>query len=183
MKGRKILGHLFDYTLATHFVGNKTNFAKGLGLPKSEIYRMRRLLTKGGISGVAAERLLAFYWRKRLSLDEVVHNFKAPTIIPPRMDDHEFVALMDAGEPKGIAECREYMREFGRENDSEHRIMSLAYSLTLMIERHFCGGNVCKAMDCEHYLAIDGHEFCPSSLLVQFVDHLRKRYLCSVSVQ
>lgn len=176
MKKCEVLGYLFDYTLTTHFEENKTRFAKGLSLPTSEIYRMQKLLAGGGTSGITAERLLALFWRKGLSLDEALRKYEPSVIDSPSMCDLNFVALMDVNAPRGIMECHKCMREFSQEIETGHRISTLVYSLMIMIERHFCRGSICKAASCDYCIIISEQEICPFSLLTQFANQLRQYY-------
>lgn len=179
MKKCEVLGYLFDYTLTTHFEENKTRFAKGLSLPTSEIYRMQKHLAGGGTSGITAERLLALFWRKGLSLDEALRQYEPSITASPRISDHESIAFMNVGTQRDIIECRKYKREISQEIETEHRISTLVYSLMIMIERHFCRGSICKAASCDYCIIISEQEICPFSLLTQFINQLRQYYFYS----
>lgn len=179
MKKGEVLSYLFEYTLTTHFEENRTRFAKGLSLPTSEIHRVHKLLANGGTSGITAERLLALFWRKRLSLDEALRKYEPSIVVSPRMSDHEFMALMNLSTPRDIMECHKYIQEISHEIESGHRISTLVYSLKIMIERHFCKGSVCKATSCEYCVIIDEHAVCPFSLLTQLVYQLKQQCFCN----
>jgi hypothetical protein len=125
-----IIRYLFEHTLEIVCGGNKSDYARRLGIENAELYRLLKRFKNGSSSVRATEVLLEMYLRENRSIDTLLLGYNQTPMGMTAVADHSCIEV--------ILAIHAALEQERHETDEIQRIIREAELFMSQLERTFC---------------------------------------------
>ncbi|MDO4549088.1 MAG: hypothetical protein Q4D04_13415 [Clostridia bacterium] len=159
---------LFEYALEKACNGNKSEFARRLGIEYTEVQRVLRRFRDGAGSINATEAVLEMYWRDNISIDDALDIF---TQTHPGLKEEATKSFCD----DLIGVLRTALEHDRHSAQDTYRVFRAAEAFMRQMELIFCSANCRRKRDCETQ--------CPCKHFAEYVKWLKREMLSEIDAK